>query len=570
MSSISRRSFLSAAARMGAAATVSKFIVFEAAAQQANANPRYGNAFAALDRFVERYMREMNSPGLTLSIADKNGVVRVATYGFSDIELRDRIRPEHLFQIGSITKSFAALVLLQLVEEKKLDLQRPVLEYLPWLPIEQKWPINTHHLLTHTSGLPANAPIFMSDPTAKHQQGIQSGTAFHYSNLAFDILGKLIERLDGRPWPVAVRERIFKPLSMNATEAMINNDMRARTAKNYVPFRDDAPYPRYGLLSQAPNILAEFAAGSIASTPEDMAKYMQAIINHKLVSEESFQLLSTPHILAEEFGPKVHYGYGIAVDTLDGHKVLRHTGGMVSFMSAIQIDIESGIGVFASINAQQGYRPNPVAQYALKLLRAAQEGRQLPTAPEVNDPMRVKNASDYVSEYMAQDGSKLIVRELDGRLLAGLEGREVELENSSGDMFLPLAKEPSLFFLTFSRLDEKDPKSAVVEAAYGTKAYFSPRYTGPRVSSVPTGYDTLTGHYYSENPWIGSTRIVLRKDKLWVDGLVPLEQSPSDPNLFHLRDEPTNPETIQFLHVIDGRPQMIKFSGVDLWRVMSA
>jgi hypothetical protein len=418
--------------------------------------------------------------------------------------------------------------------------------------------------------LPANVPIFMTDPSAKHQQGFQPGTAFHYSNLAFDILGQLIERLDGRPWPVAVRERILKPLAMNATEPVINNDIRARTAKNYVPFRDDAPYPRYGLLAEAPNIVAEFAAGSIASTPQDMAKYMQAIINRKLISEDAFRVFSTPHILAEEFGPKVHYGYGIAVDTLDGHKVLRHTGGMVSFMSAMQIDIESGIGAFASINAQQGYRPNPVAQYALKVMRAAKESRILPAAPGSDDSTRMKSASDYVGEYTSSSGDKLVVRELNGRLLADIEGHHVELENSGGENFLPLSNNPSAFLLTFSRANEKNPKSEVVEAAYGAKAYFTPHYTGPRVFPATPAYEALTGRYYTENPWVGTTRIVLRKGKLWVDGIIPLEQSGSDPNLFHLRDEPTSPETIRFLHFVGGRPQMIKFSGVDLWRVMSA
>jgi CubicO group peptidase (beta-lactamase class C family) len=564
---ITRRSFLSTAARVGAAATVSKFIIVEAAAQQANA--RYAPVFSALDQYVERYMREMNAPGLTLSIADKDGVVRVATYGFSDVERKDRVRPEQLFQIGSITKSFAALILLQLVDEKKLDLHRAVIEYLPWLPFDQKWPITTHHLLTHTSGLPANAPIFTTDPSAKHQQGFEPGKAFHYSNLAFDSLGQLIEKLDGRPWSVAVRERILKPLSMYATEPVINNDIRPRTAKNYVPFRDDVPYPRYGVLAEAPNILAEFAAGSIASTPEDMARYMHAIINRRLISEESFKLFSTPHILAEEFGPKVHYGYGIAVDTLDGHKLLRHTGGMVSFMSAMQIDIESGIGAFASINAQQGYRPNPVAQYALKLMRAANENRPFPLPPEANDPIGIKNSAEYVGEYNASDGSKLIVRMLDGRLRANFEGQDVELQNFGADTFLPLSNKESCFLLTFSRANEKDPKAEVIEAGYGPKAYFAPHYTGPRVFPAMPAYEVLAGHYYTENPWMGSTRIVLRKGKLWVDGIIPLEQSATDRNLFHLRDEPTSPETIRFLHFVDGRPQMIKFSGVDLWRVMS-
>jgi CubicO group peptidase (beta-lactamase class C family) len=568
MNPISRRAFLSSSVRAAGAAAAAQFIVFEAVAQPAAAS-KYSAAFAALDRYVERYMREMNAPGMTLSIADKIGTVRVVTYGFSDVEIRDKVRPEHLFQIGSITKSFAALVLLQLVDEKKLDLHKPVLEYLPWLPINPRWPFTAHHLLTHSSGLPGNGPLHLSDPAMKYEQGFEPGKAFYYCNLGFDILGNLIERIDGRPWPVAVRERIFKPLGMDGTEAVITNEIRARTAKNYSPFRDDVPYPRHGTLAQAANFIFEKASGSIASTPADMARYMHALIHggRGIVTESGFNLFANPFILAEEFGPKVQYGYGIAVDSLDGHKVLRHTGGMVSFMSAMQIDMDAGFGVFSSINAQQGYRPNPVAQFALRLMRAAAEGKTLPLAPEADDPMRVKNAHDYIGEYASPEGGKLTVRTSEGRLLAEIDGVDFELEHAAGDNFKAIGKVSTYFQLLFGRAKHDDPKSPVVEAAFGQHWYPNAKYSGPRAFTVPEVYRAFIGHYRNDEPWTGSLRVVLRKGKLWLDGVVPLEQSENEPNLFRLRDEPLNPETIRFMHVIDGKAQMIKFSGTDLWRM---
>jgi D-alanyl-D-alanine carboxypeptidase len=575
MSGLSRRSFLSYASRSAAAVAASRFIVIESFAQQTTASPKYAAAFSTLDAYIERYMREMNSPGLTLAIADKNGAARVATYGVSDLELKDRVRPEQLFHIGSITKSFAALVVLQLADEKKIDLERPVMEYLPWLPIAPKWPFTTHHLLTHSAGLPGIGPLALSDPAMKYEQGHEPGKAFHYCNTGYDIIGKLIEKIDGRTWGESARERIFKPLGMTSTRALINGEMRALTAKNYSPFRDDTPYPRHGLLAQAPNIIFEKASGSIASTPADMARYMHALINHgagwkRIVSAAGFDLFAAPHILAEEFGPKAQYGYGIAIDTLDGHKRLRHTGGMVSFMSAMQIDMDAGVGAFASINAQQGYRPNPVAEYALKLMRAVGEGAKLPDAPEPNDPMRMKNASDYAGEYDSPDGARLIVRASGERLLAEVNGKSYELQNAGGDNFLPLSSEPSVFLLVFARANEKDPKSDVVEAGLGPQWFTNRKYTGPRQFNAPGVYQQFVGHYRNDEPWTGSTRIVLRKGKLWMDGVVPLEQAPGSETLFHLRDEPTNPETVRFLHVVDGKAQMIKLSGSDLWRMESA
>src|SRR5262249_42468681 len=131
----------------------------------------------------------------------------------------------------------------------------------------------------------------------------------------------------------------------------------------------DRPYPRNGRLVEAAGFFSDSAAGSVSSTAKDMGKYMAMIVNKgmgpkgRIISEEAFAKFSTAYIKAEDFSPTSSYGYGIAVDTLDQHKILRHTGGMISFMSAIQMDLEEGVGVFASINAQQGYRPNPVCMY---------------------------------------------------------------------------------------------------------------------------------------------------------------------------------------------------------------
>src|SRR5690606_5840411 len=100
--------------------------------------------------------------------------------------------------------------------------------------------------------------------------------------------------------------------------------------------------------------------------------------------KESFELFTKAHIEAKEFGPTASYGYGLAVDTLDGHKVVRHTGGMVSFMSSLLVDLDSGVGAFASINAQQGYRPTAVTQYAVQLMSAQRANKALPSVPAAN------------------------------------------------------------------------------------------------------------------------------------------------------------------------------------------
>ena len=192
---MNRREFLGASAAT-ALATSPKFLVFESLAESYPST--YKSIFKSLDSFAEQYLRAMNAPGLTLVLADRDAVQRVVTYGFSDVEQKQRVTSDQLFQIGSISKSFLANCLLQLHQEGKLDLQKPILEYLPWFRIDSAFePITVHHLLTHTSGLPGVPNVFLSDPSAKHRAAYAPGKLFHYNNTAFQLLGHLLMTLDG-------------------------------------------------------------------------------------------------------------------------------------------------------------------------------------------------------------------------------------------------------------------------------------------------------------------------------------------------------------------------------------
>ena len=95
-----------------------------------------------LDGFTAAYMKAMNAPGMTQALTDTKATIRTAGYGYANVDLKTPVSPDLLFQIGSITKSFTALIMLQLRDEGKVDLHRPVLEYLPWLPV---YAVRAHH-----------------------------------------------------------------------------------------------------------------------------------------------------------------------------------------------------------------------------------------------------------------------------------------------------------------------------------------------------------------------------------------------------------------------------------------
>jgi CubicO group peptidase (beta-lactamase class C family) len=569
---MTRRALLQAGAFGASVAGLGAFRVSEAAAP--GATGRYDAAWPNLDRFVEQYLRDMNAPGMTLALADRDAVQRVVTYGFGNLEARERVREDELFQIGSITKSFVGLALLQLADEGKLGFDRPVKDYLPWLRVKSAYaPITVHHLLTHTTGLPGAGDIFQADPEASHLAAYAPGEHFHYNNAMYDLLGILAWVLDGRELPELLRERLLQPLGMLKSEPSITMDMRGRLAKSYAPFQPDRPFPRRGRLAEAPPVLTTSGAGCIAATPADMGAYVRMLANHgalpagRLVSEAGFRRFATPHILAEDFGPGAHYGYGIAVDTLDGNRLLRHTGGMVSFMSALMVDIDDGVGGFASINAQQGYRPNPVVKYAIQLMRALRRGGPTPPMPETDDPVRVKNAADYAGRYgLAGSASRALDVEADGeKLFVVHEGARVPLERL-GDADRFAARHPALdrFPFVFHRAEPGEESAPVAELSHGGDWFRNARYVGPDRFDYPEAWDAYVGHYHNENAWVGSVRVVILKGRLMLDGTVPLE---ADGELFRLRDNPWNTEWIRFGEVVNGRCMRLRLSGSDLWRV---
>jgi D-alanyl-D-alanine carboxypeptidase len=536
--------------------------------------------FEALDAFITSYMRSMNAPGLTLGLANSSGPLRAAGFGYSDLEAKIPVTADQLFEVGSITKSFVALTLLQLREEGKLDLNRPILEYLPWLPIQTNYGVVTpHHLLTHTSGLPDALSLFNTDPESRLVQGFKPGEHFHYCNAGFQILGYLIQKLDQRPWSEAVRARIFDPLGMTSSWAVITNETRAGRAQSYVPFFDDLTYTHGGRLAPAGNLVFDNAAGSVTSTPGDMALYLQMLVrkgqgpSKRIVSEESFRLFSHPYIEAKEFSPTAFYGYGIAVDRLDGRTLLRHTGGMASFMSALFADLDGGVGAFASVNAQLGYRPNPVVQYAVQVMYAATKKTALPPPPAVPNTTGVKNAADFASTYTSPEGRKIEAVADGERVLLRVDGLTVPLQSGGDDTFMALEPSWQRFPIVFVRSETTgapaaDKKALVTEMLHGADWYANPNFAGPKTIPQNPELEPYAGHYRADSGWVGSIRIVQRKGKLWADGVASLQ--PLGTALFRLGEEPFGPETVEFFYVVDGKAQLMNFNGQDLYRVNAA
>jgi CubicO group peptidase (beta-lactamase class C family) len=573
-----RRELLGLGVSIGALASSSR--IAAGSAQAVPATPAvptpptgpYSRCFERLDQYVARYMTEMNIPGLTLCLADANGVQRVCDYGVEDLERGTPLATGKLFQIGSISKSFLALCLMQLRDEGRFDPHRPIKEYLPWVRYDGfDKPITPHDLMTHSAALP-DGRMFPPDPALRYRATAAAGSFFHYCNMGWTALGYLVEKIDGRPLAESLRERIFRPLGMDATEGAINFDILPRVAMSYQPLCSDRPFPRRGALVQGAPIVYTEAAGCIASTAHDMGRYLQLIINRgsvggrPLVSPAGFELFIHPHIAADEFGAGSFYGYGMAIDQLDGHRRISHTGGMVSFSSALQVDADAGVGAFASINAMQGGRPTAVAEYALQLMRACREGAALPTFPPASPAFQVARAGDYAGAFTGAGGRVLQIVADGDRLYLLHRNARVPLE-PSGDFenaFMVLHDDWAHYALLFTR-GGADGKGPVMEAGWGEDWYAAPAYQGAREFHAPAEWSRITGHYRTEDPWVGSVRVVSRRGRLWFNGVTPLE--PAAGGRFYLRDEPTSPEWLEFSDFVNGYAMLLHFSGYVLQRV---
>jgi D-alanyl-D-alanine carboxypeptidase len=526
---------------------------------------RFARARKHLDAFIAQEMRMSRTPGIAVAVITRQGLVRRFSYGFADVKTRRRVKRETLFEIGSISKSFTAIALLQLHESGKLDLQEPLERHLPWFQTpKNSSPLTVHHLLTHTAGIPRDCDDVSSSPDCV------PGRKFSYSNLGYQILGYLIEHLTGRPYHEVVRRQIFEPLDMKASEPAITHDIRKRLAVGYVPLFDDRPAHRSYPLVEATWLEYGAADGSIAANSGDLATYLRMLLNRgagprgRILSENSFKLLTQ---CAVSQGDNLSYGYGLGIQEVEGHTTIGHDGQMVGYVSSMIGDIHDGVGVVVLANGPGV--PRRIAQYALKLWRAALGPEELPSVPASEIPTKVPDAADFEGTFASADG--LLVRFVakGGALQLVHRKQRIALERRGSDTFFVPHADFAMFLLSFGREDAEmhGKRGNVVEVFHGSNWFVNGRYEGPPHFQIPKGWDGFSGHYRSHSPWLSNFRIVVRKDKLWLlfpegyaEPLIPLESG-----LFQVGEKDL-PERVAFGAMVDGRALRVKLFGVDFYR----
>jgi D-alanyl-D-alanine carboxypeptidase len=258
-------------------------------------------------------------------------------WGFSDIENDVPVTPASVFRIGSITKQFTSAAIMLLVEKGRLSLDDTLGALLPNMPVA--WQKATlRQLLNHTSGIPSYTdlgprwfsrmredmvPDSLLAFTAKDTMNFAPGSRWRYDNTGYVLLGMILDRTTGVKYPQYLDDRFFKPLGLSATMYCSTEPIIKHRAQGYARQGKQLVNSAYLGMTQP------YSAGALCSTVGDLVKWTRALHGGDVVSSTSLAQMTTP------IGAAImsHYGFGLGVDSLAGHRRIGHGGGINGFLS---------------------------------------------------------------------------------------------------------------------------------------------------------------------------------------------------------------------------------------------
>lgn len=308
-----------------------------------------------IDTIVREEMRSSMTPALSVVVLRKGHIVKMAGYGFSNLETKSRANVDTVYENGSMGKMFTAAALMLLVERGKVSLEDPFSKYFPEAP--PSWSaIKIRHLLNHTSGLPdylassvgldSSHEYSMEEvlaEVAKRPLDFPAGAAWSYSNTGYLALGFVLEKVTGKSYEELMKAMVFEPLGMRNT---LINDI-----EKVVPNRAAGYYLGDGELrkgDEKTQCFAAFPDGGMITTVRDLAKWDAAILEGKLLKPSSWEAMMSPGRL--DTGRGLTYGFGWFMRPAIGKRVVDHGGNMTGFNADIYRDVTAQTTIITLAN----------------------------------------------------------------------------------------------------------------------------------------------------------------------------------------------------------------------------
>jgi D-alanyl-D-alanine carboxypeptidase len=521
---------------------------------------------------IEQALDRSDVPGLVIGVTDRQGLRKVIVHGYADLKTRKPLTADSRFAIGSISKAFTAIALLQLAQENRFDLHAPITRYLPSLVIHSRFaPITGHHLLAHTAGLPNYLPDSASSRFAavelrNFEPTYAPGAHWWYSNTGYQLLGYVLENIEHAAYSTVLRHRVLEPLGMTSTSAIIDDAQRNRLVVSYVR------WPYDGEFVEAPWFEYSAGDGSLVADVADMSSYVRFILNAgmgskvRVLSESSFTLLTTPVL--------DNYAYGLRVRQEGGHTVIGHTGSIGGFHAAVEAHVDEGFGLVLLANAAID---SPLKSWIVSALTAACEGGSLPPLPaSAAQPVR-SDLHEYAGRFRpaGRDGvdsnaAALTFVVSDDRLFLVSEHGNIVLEAMGNDLFRVAADAPGMLPFAFGR-GGPDDKGKVSGVSQGARWFAADGFPARLLPSVEHQYVSYVGHFMSNGPEGPVARVFVRNGKLMMllsedEAATPQPLEPLGRGLFRIGKEAYSPERARFDTWVEGQALRLFISGVPLYR----
>jgi CubicO group peptidase (beta-lactamase class C family) len=371
-----------------------------------------------MDQIVHSYAADHKFMGTAL-VARGSQVIFSKGYGSADLEWDVPNSPNTKFRLGSVTKQFTAASILLLEERGKLNVNDPVKKYLPDAPAA--WDkITIYHVLTHTSGIPnftgfpdyekldafAATPAQLVERFRDKPLDFAPGEKWNYSNSGYVLLGYLIEKLTGGTYEKFVRENIFTPLGMKDSGYDSNSAIIPHRASGYALVK--GAYENAGFVHMS----IPHGAGALYSTTEDLLKWEQGLFGGKVLQATSLQKMTTPF--------KNNYAFGLGVQTVDGHKVISHGGGIQGFVTELEYYPDDKLTVVVLENVTGAVPPGEIA----KKLAALAHGDKVTLPGERQEiTLDSKVLDRYVGAYQLNPNVSVLITREGNQLSTKLSGQ---------------------------------------------------------------------------------------------------------------------------------------------------